>query len=1001
MLDWALWNASRHYVDPERIDPKAMTLAGIEALEDAIPEVLVEPLDAGKRVRVRVGTAEREFQVGDVEALWAVGPHVREVFRFVVENTTLDAASQRDAEYAVVAEVLATLDPHTNLLRPEDFEDMRASTKGSFGGLGIEVGTRDGGLTVIRVLDGNPASKVDMRPGDRIVQIDEVSTVTMTLTDAVQLLRGAPGTTVKVYILREGLEKPKPLEITRAIIQLPSVVGTVVSHDDRQGKSHKIGVLQIPRNFAQTTPRELRDKLEEFTAQKVEGVVLDLRGNPGGLLNAAVAVADAFLSAGTIVATVGANAEREESSADSRYDFPDVPLAVLVDQRAASASEIVAGALRNLDRAVVLGRRTFGKGSVQVLHERKMGDKELALKLTIAQYLIPGDQSIQSVGVAPDVETVPVYLTDDYLAYYGRERFDLYREESLTAHLEGGVRAQRSPFGPLYFLAEGPSSNDKKKAPDSSDEADSANDEAETLMEDPEIRAAADFVVWAPSSNRTELLERMPEFLSQQGEAEEQRISTGLEKLGVDWSEGPRPTSGSPLLQVSIRSDKPGNVIKGGETGTVTVRVTNDGNAPAFRVRAITDSDYRYFDERELFFGRIDPGQSKEAVVKLSVGEHELSRTDRIDFHLFEQHGANQTPGSQASIDISAQGLPRPQFAYGYQIIDHPRFGSQIEGNGDGALQVGERVKLRVEVKNIGEGPALETWVTLRNRSDEAVFLHTGRARLKDMQPGDSRVAELDLELRGVPDDSLATVQLSVSDNKLAEVLSEKLRFPVVDHTIDFTKGTTTVTMKEASELLASPGGPRRVVARVDKGAVFPVTGTSDGWLRLSLGKDLFAFAHERDTEARAAAPKQPSKFERVLEVSPPTITIVNGVTQTDQKEVHLSGVAADDQAVRDIYITVANPSRDLFGRQQKVFYQAAASPKDGRLEFAADIPLTPGNNFVQIHARENDEVVGVKTMWVLRTSGLTEARAKERELASNGHKVTKPAGPAGESAPQ
>ena len=347
VLDWALWNVSKYYVEPERIDPQQMTLAGLEALENAVAEVLVKPVGKGKRVKVRVGTEEREFQIGDVEALWAVGPHVREVFRFINRNTEMTEEEQRKAEYAIVAGVLGTLDPHTNLLRPDDFADMKASTKGSFGGLGIEVGMRDGAITVIRVIDGNPASKVDMQPGDRIVQIDAESTVTMTLNEAVGRLRGPPGTTVTCYVMRDGLESPKKLPITRATIKLDSVIGDIMTNTEADGTVRKVGLVQIPRNFAQTTGKELRAKLDEFEREGVEGVILDLRDNPGGLLNAAVEVADAFLSSGTIVSTVGVSSPREESKADERYDFPQKPLVVLVDQGSASASEIVAGALRN------------------------------------------------------------------------------------------------------------------------------------------------------------------------------------------------------------------------------------------------------------------------------------------------------------------------------------------------------------------------------------------------------------------------------------------------------------------------------------------------------------------------------------------------------------------------------------------------------------------------------------------------------------------------------
>ncbi len=984
ILDWTIWYVSRYYVEPRRIDPARMTLAGLEALEKTVPEVLVEPIARGKRVRIRVGTAEREFPVADIE-LWAVGPHIQEVFQFVTENSSLDEEARRKAEYAIVGGVLSTLDPHTNLLRPDDFEDMKASTKGSFGGLGIEVGLREGTITVIRVLDGNPASKVDMQPGDRIVQINEQSTVTMNLNDAVGLLRGPPGTTVAVYVMREGLAKPRRLEITRATIKLDSVVGDVLTSRDAKGNERKVGVVQIPRNFAQTTGRELRKKLDEFESEGVEGVVLDLRDNPGGLLNAAVEVADAFLSSGTIVSTVGSNPEdREENAADSRYDFPNLPLVVLVDQGSASASEIVAGALRNLGRAVLIGRRTFGKGSVQVLHERKTADsRELALKLTIAQYLTPGDVSIQSVGVSPDLETIPVYVGKELIQFFGRTRFDLLREESLASHLESSTATtQKIEHGPLYFLDRGSLAPEGEKTVAEKAGADARS---KVLLADPEIRIANQLLLWAPSASRADILGNMNAWVPQQAAAEQTLIATSLGERKIDWSPGPNPAKGQePRLRAEVTSDKLNNVIRGGETGVITVKISNDGPSPAYQVRAITDSDYRYFDERELLFGRINPGETREFLIKLSVGEHELSRTDRIDVHLFEQHGAKLARDSQTSIDVSAEGLPRPRFAFGYQIVDDPRYGRNITGNGDGALQVGERVRLRVDVSNLGDGPALETWVTLRNLAGDAVFLHTGRHKLETIQPGDARMVELDLELRRrPPEDEGARLQLTVSDNKIAEVLSEKILFPVYTDVPRFSGAKGIVSSIGAIDLVASPLAPERVIARTEAGARFKNTGTSGNWVRVELDRGLFGFA--RDTDVKDATGRAKPKFERHLEVSPPGVTLMGSITQTDAESVHISGAATDDSAVRDVFVTVYNPSRDWMAGREKVFYQASPDPGAGRLEFAADIPLTPGNNLIEINARENDDVIGVKRMWVLRTSGLAKARAKDAKLNSSG----------------
>lgn len=997
VLDWTLFNVSKYYVEPERIDPQRMAIAGLEGLEQAIPQVLVQPLGDPERpgkVRVRVGTAEKDFSVGDIEAIWAVGKRMREVFRFIRKHTELDEAAQQAAEYAIVEGVLTTLDPHSNLLRPDDFETMRTSTKGSFGGLGIEVGMRDAMITVIRVIDGTPAHKVGMQAGDRIVQIDEESTVTMSLSEAVDHLRGAPGTTVTVHVRREGSERPKKLVITRDKITLDSVIGTVLPAEDAKGNPVKVGLLQLNRNFSQTTGKELRAKLAEFEREGVRGVVLDMRDNPGGLLTAGVEVADAFLGSGTIVSTVGPSSPREEMRADERYDFPDVPLVVLVDQGSASATEIVAGALRNLGRAVLVGRRTFGKGSVQVLNDRKIGDKELALKLTIAQYLTPGDISIQSVGVSPDLETIPVYVGEEYIAYHGRKRFDLVREEALASRLTNKKvdASQKITAGPLFFLSYGSVGTNDKKEKDKEKERRRrplSNDEvtAESALEDPEVRLARDLVAWAPTSSRDGILASLDDFVASKGRAEADRIARALSTRGIDWSASPPAEDGKKAsLKVSIKTDRPGNKIRGGDAGVLTMTITNVGEAPAYQVWGISDSDYSYFDERELLFGKIEPGQSKSATLKLSVSEHELSRTDQITFDLHETHGAKLAAGSQTELEISSEGLPRPLFAYGYQLIDDPAAGGKIKGNGDGALQIGERVRLRVHVTNTGEGKALDAWVNLRNLVGDAIFLHSGREQLKEMAPGESRVVELDFEVRKAPSKAGADFQLSVSDAKIGVTLGEKLSFPVAEPTTTFAQAGGALVADAPVDLYASPIGPPRVVARAESGATMKLLGQAEaGWYRVQLEPGYVAFARSEGVRTGGKAGNKATKVQDVLAVSPPTIVLNNQVTQVDGDAIRLDGVASDEQALRDVFITVYNPSRNLFGHQEKVFYQAAADPQSGKLAFDAEVPLTPGNNLIEITARESDDVVATRQMWVLRTSGLVEARREEASINGGG----------------
>jgi carboxyl-terminal processing protease len=989
VLDWTLWNVSKYYVEPQRVDPGAMALAGLEALEAVIPEVLVKPAGAG-RVKVRVGTTEREF-AADANALWAVGPQVREVFSFINDHTKLNDDQQREAEYAIVEGVLSTLDPHTNLLRPAAFEDMRTSTSGHFGGLGIEVGVRDGEITVLRVLPGNPAAKVGMQVGDRIVQIDDESTVTMTLNEAVGRMRGPERSKIVIYVRREGLAKPKKFEIERALIKLDSVVGEILPGKDAQGNPVKIGLVQISRNFAQTTGSELRAKLAEFEKAGVSGVVLDMRDNPGGLLQAAVDVADSFLGSGTIVSTVGESSSRDESKADSRYQFTDVPLVVLVDQGSASATEIVAGALRNLDRAVIVGRRTFGKGSVQVLHDRRVASTELALKLTVAQYLTPGDVSIQSVGVSPDLETVPVYIGEEYLAYYGRKRFDLVREESLSAHLESAkTQTQAITAGPLYFLQQGsvgsgtPTTN-PDGPPERVELEENTDKRVAMLLQDPELRMARDLVIWAPSSKRSDIIAKLPQFMQEQVKLEDARIAKSLAGKNVDWSQGPAPAADtSAVLQIELTTDKPNHTIRGGEHGVLTVRVTNQGDAPAYRVRAISDSDYNYFDERELLFGKIEPGETKTATLKLSVSAHELSRTDRIDFHLLTQHGAAIAQGSQTSIDISAEGIPRPAFAYGYQVIDDASLAgvASVVGNGDGLLQVGERVRLRVWVQNNGVGDARDARVQLRNGSGDAVFLHEGRGKIGELPIGAHDFVDLDFEVQKPTRE--VKLQLTVNDNKIGEYVTEEIVFPI-STPLSFDGKAQAAVANGKIDLYAAPDGAAALAARAESGQRFTSLGSAGGWHKLEIAKGQVAYAKADNLTLGGAAPRKPGNFTNVYAISPPRISLSGVPTQTASEVITLSGVATDNEQVRDVYITVYNPSRNLFGRAEKVFYEAAVDPRTGRLEFSAEVPLQPGNNIIDVYARENDQVTGVARMWVLRTSGLAEARAQQRTFASNG----------------
>ena len=307
--------------------------------------------------------------------------------------------------------MLTGLDPHSTYLDAEGFKDLQVGTQGEFGGLGIEVGMEDGFVKVVSPIEDTPAFKAGVQPGDLIVKLDETPVKGMTLNDAVKRMRGKPGSPIKLTISRKGVDKPIVLTLTRAVIKIRSVKSTLLEN----GYGY-VRVTQFQEHTGDLLVQAL-DKLYKDNKAPLRGLVLDLRNDPGGLLNGAVAVSAAFLKPDSLVvytegrtedARMRLTASREHYLRPMQMDYlkslpPDVktvPMVVLVNSGSASASEIVAGALQDHKRAVVMGTRTFGKGSVQTILPLGNGT---AIKLTTARYYTPGGRSIQAKGIEPDI----------------------------------------------------------------------------------------------------------------------------------------------------------------------------------------------------------------------------------------------------------------------------------------------------------------------------------------------------------------------------------------------------------------------------------------------------------------------------------------------------------------------------------------------------------------------------------------------------------------------
>lgn len=310
-----------------------------------------------------------------------------------VEANYVEEVKPEKLVYGAIRGMLRTLDPHSSFMPPDVYREMQVETEGRFGGLGIEITIRDDVLTVVSPIEGTPAFRAGIQAGDKIVKVEGETTKDMSLVDVVKKLRGPEGTSVTISILREGFTEPKDFNITRAIIQIKSVRWTTLKDD--------IGYIKL-RSFQKNSSEEMENALQDLEEQNVHAVVLDLRNNPGGLLDQAIAVSDEFLAGGKLIVYTKGRLAGQNMKGFSKNEnaHVDLPLVILVNGGSASASEIVAGAMQDLKRATIIGTQSFGKGSVQTIIPLSDGS---GLRLTTAKYFTPKGREINGKGITPDI----------------------------------------------------------------------------------------------------------------------------------------------------------------------------------------------------------------------------------------------------------------------------------------------------------------------------------------------------------------------------------------------------------------------------------------------------------------------------------------------------------------------------------------------------------------------------------------------------------------------
>ncbi len=310
-----------------------------------------------------------------------------------INKEYVEEVNQSDAMDAAINGVLQSLDPYSAYMSPETFNEMETETSGEFGGLGIEVGMEFGVVKVVTPMDDTPAQKAGVKAGDYIVKINDIQVQGKTLTEAVELMRGPVGSSLKITVRRKGIKKALVFEITREIIEVKSVKSKIIEEN--------VGYIRLTA-FNENSSKQIKNKIKKFKKDKVNKFILDLRNNPGGLLSQAIQISDFFLDNGEIVSTKSRRSSENRKYFAKKGDIIDGnTLLVLINYGSASASEIVAGALKDHKRAILIGKNSYGKGSVQSIIPLK---NKGAIRLTISKYYLPSGKSISGTGITPDIE---------------------------------------------------------------------------------------------------------------------------------------------------------------------------------------------------------------------------------------------------------------------------------------------------------------------------------------------------------------------------------------------------------------------------------------------------------------------------------------------------------------------------------------------------------------------------------------------------------------------
>jgi C-terminal peptidase (prc) len=869
---FALKTAEKRYLDKSKIKAADLLSYALDAVQDSLPETLISYNKEKKVINLQIYNKKHVLKVKSLRDVVDVAYALRSVYiQLDKEYVPEPPLTKDDIEYIAINGILKKLDPHSYIFTPKDFDDFEKSTGGNFGGLGIVVGMNDNGeITVISPMKGTPATKAGIEANDVIVQIDDTSAINLTLDKAVSKMRGEPGTPITLMIRREGVPELLKFEIVRAVIKITSVLAAMPQPG--------IGYINLS-GFMENTYSTLVEELDGLKKKGMKALVLDMRNNSGGLLSQAISISDIFLDKGVIVSTVEDDDEIEVNYAKkSRGDILDIPIVVMINEGSASATEIVTAALKKNGRAAVIGRKSFGKGSVQTIIGTPGGG---GMKLTIAEYLTPGNISIQSVGITPDIETRAVFIHPDKISVFDSGE-NILKEGDLEEHIvsQYAPKTVEKPLTTIRYFKE--------------------YKDVKTIIKERREQKDDEF----RSDEEIEIAVKIAQQMTQNKKAYEssqlikdeewKKILAKLHENNINWKE--KTSLAQPktdTLKVTMLSNPQ---FKGGETANFTFKAEIDGEIE--NLLGVFESPIKNLRRIEIPFGTFSGSVERTVNVKLPESVQWQKTDGTMKLYLNEPEKKKEIKTEKFTVETIPVEQPDLKFA----IIP-----AETNGNRDGFIQSGESAELTLMITNEGKGAVLEGKAMLINTNDsEEIFIENGTNAFT-LEPGKSTSAKFKFKTeKPAKAEDLAKQKLSMS------VYDYKLKYSA-DFDIPFAN-TAKCNFEEAKSKISLHKGTELFSASdlASKTGTVSAEGNAD-----AIGKCGNALLLENGfwVKTESAAPatgKTAAAIENHYPISMPKIVLDKTPVITDQKSTEIK-FGINPEEVKDVFV---------FLNGKKVFYK-------------------------------------------------------------------------------